>query len=151
MEFLLVCVMMLATFLAASVFMSDDIRNARADAVESTIGTTAILRIYSGTIPANEGATLGSAVLIAEITLPSDWMSNASGGVKAKSGTWQDTSADATGTAAFWRIYESTGTTSKFQGDITATGGGGSMTVDSTSFTAGQQFTVNSFGWTEAH
>jgi hypothetical protein len=72
-------------------------------------------------------------------------MAAASGGTKALAGTWQDTSADATGTAAHFRIYDSGGSTCHAQGTVTATGGGGDMTVDSTSFTSGQQFTVTTF------
>jgi hypothetical protein len=77
-------------------------------------------------------------------------MAAASGGVKSKSGTWEDTSADATGTAAHYEIMDSTGTTCHEQGTVTATGGGGDMTVDNTSFAAGQPFTVTAFSKTAA-
>jgi hypothetical protein len=126
---------------------STAIRNARLDVVESTIGVSAILKIRSGAPPAT-CATADSGTVLATVSLPSDWMSAASAGVKAKNGTWEDTSADASGTAAHFRIYESTGTTCGIQGTVTATGGGGDMTVDSVSFTAGQDFLVNSFSLT---
>lgn len=119
-------------------------RNALLDQLESTIGTAPILEIRSGAAPA-DCATADSGTLLASITLPSDWMAAASSGSKAKSGTWQDASADATGTAAHFRIKDSTGTTVHMQGTVTATGGGGDLTVDNTSFAAGQQFTVNTF------
>lgn len=83
--------------------------------------------------------------MLASLTLPSDWMAAASSGSKAKSGTWEDTSADSAGTAAHYRLYASDGTTCHAQGTVTATGGGGDMTVDNTSFAAGQSFTVTSF------
>ncbi len=123
---------------------STAIRNARLDAVESTTGTSAILRIRTGAPPAT-CATADSGTVLATCTLPSDWMAAASGGTKALAGTWQDTSADASGTAGHFRIYDSGGTTCHIQGTVTATGGGGDMTVDNTSFAAGQSFTVNSF------
>jgi hypothetical protein len=85
------------------------------------------------------------------LSLPSDWMAAASSGSKAKSGTWQDTSADATGTAAHWRLYASDGTTCHAQGTVTATGGGGDMTVDNVSFASGQSFTVTSFTLTDGN
>ena len=72
-------------------------------------------------------------------------MAAASGGSKAKSGTWEDTSADATGTAAHFRLYAADGTTCHMQGTVTATGGGGDMTVDNTSFAAAQAFTITGF------
>jgi hypothetical protein len=83
--------------------------------------------------------------VLATLTLPSDWLAAASSRTKIKSGTWQDASADATGTAAHFRVYASDGTTAHLQGTVTATGGGGDMTVDNTSFAATQSFTVTSF------
>src|SRR3990172_3378096 len=124
--------------------LSTTVRNARLDTVESTISTSAILKIKSGSAPA-DCATADSGTVLATLTLPSDWMAAASSGSKAKSGTWEDTSADASGTAAHFRIYDSGGTTCHIQGTVTVTGGGGDMTVDSVSFTAGQSFTVTTF------
>lgn len=123
------------------------VRNARLDAIETTIGTSAVLKIRSGSVPAT-CATADAGTVLATLSLPSDWMAAASSGSKAKSGTWEDTSADNTGTALHWRIYASDGTTCGLQGTITVTGGGGDLTVDSTSFTAGQAFTVTSFSIT---
>jgi hypothetical protein len=78
-------------------------------------------------------------------------MAAASSGSKAKSGTWQDASADAAGTAAHFRIYDSGGTTCHLQGTITITGGGGDMTLDNTSIAAGQTVTVTSFSLTDGN
>ena len=78
-------------------------------------------------------------------------MAAASGGSKAKSGTWEDSSADATGTAAHFRLYASDGTTQHMQGTVTATGGGGDMTVDNTSFASGQAFSITGFTLTDGN
>lgn len=130
--------------------LSVAVRNARLDAIETTIGATAILRIRTGSQPAN-CATADSGSVLATLTLPSDYMAAASAGSKAKSGTWQDTSADATGTAAHWRLYDNAGTTCHMQGSITATSGGGDMEVDNTSFATGQSFTVTAFTLTDGN
>lgn len=124
--------------------LSVAVRNARADVVESTIGASAILRIRSGPAPADCAAADAGTVL-ATLTLPADWMAAASNGSKAKLGTWEDTSADASGTAAHFRIYESTGATCHLQGTVTASGGGGDLIVDNTSFAAGQAFSISGF------
>jgi hypothetical protein len=129
---------------------SVSVRNARLDAIETTISTSAVLKIRTGAAPATV-ATADSGTVLSTVTLPSDWLAAAGSGAKAKSGTWQDTSADATGTAAHFRIYASDGTTAHIQGTVTATGGGGDMTVDSTSFTATQQFTVTGFTITDGN
>lgn len=133
-----------------AVQLSTAVRNARLDVIESTIGTSAILRIRTGAAPANCG-TADSGTVLAEITCPSDWMAAASAGSKALSGSWQDASANATGTAAHFRLYDSGGTVCGMQGTVTATGGGGDMEVDNTSFASGQQFTVTTFTLTDGN
>jgi hypothetical protein len=120
------------------------VRNARLDVVESTIGASAIMKLRTGAAPANCAAA-DSGTVLATLNLPSDWMAAASGGSKDKSGTWEDLSADAAGTAAHFRIYDSGGSTCDMQGTVTATGGGGDMTVDNTSFAVGQAVTVTGF------
>lgn len=120
------------------------VRNARLDSVETAIGTSAVMKIRTGAAPAS-CATADSGTVLATLNLPSDWMAAASGGTKAKSGTWEDTSADNTGTAAHFRIYASDGTTCHMQGTVTATGGGGDLTVDNVSFASGQSFSVTGF------
>lgn len=128
--------------------LSTTVRNSRLDAIETAIGTSAILKIRSGAAPA-DCATADSGTVLASITLPSDWMAAAASGSKAMSGTWQDASADATGTAAHFRIYDSGGTTCHIQGTVGTSGT--DMIVDSASFTAGQQFNVTSFTLTDAN
>jgi len=124
--------------------LSVAVRNARLDAIETAIGTSPVLKIRSGAAPANI-TDADSGTVLATLSLPSDWMAAAASGSKAKSGTWQDSSADDTGTAAHFRIYASDGTTQHIQGSVTATGDGGNMTVDNVSFAVGQSFTVTGF------
>ncbi|WP_374648937.1 hypothetical protein [Rhizorhabdus sp.] len=123
---------------------STAIKNARLNAVESTIGVSAVMKIRTGAPPTNV-SDADTGTVLATINLPSDWMADASGGVKAKSGTWSDAAADASGTAGHFRIYASDGTTCHMQGTVTATGGGGDLTLDSVAVTAGQQVDVTSF------
>ena len=120
------------------------VRNAKLDAVETAIGASAILKIRTGAAPANCAAA-DSGTVLATLNLPADYMAAAASGAKAKSGTWDDTSADASGTAAHFRLYASDGTTCHVQGTVTATGGGGDMTVDNVVFAAGQAVTITSF------
>jgi hypothetical protein len=130
---------------------SVDVRNARLDAVETTVGTSAILKIRTGAPPANCAAA-DSGTVLSTVNLPSDWMAAAASGEKSKSGTWEDTSADATGTAAHFRIYDSGGSTCHIQGTVTSVATGtGDMLVDNDAFAAGQNFTVSSFKITSAN
>lgn len=129
---------------------STTVRNARLDAIESAIGASAIMKIRSGSAPANCG-TADSGTVLATLTLPSDWLAAAASGSKAKSGTWEDTSADATGTAAHFRIYAADGTTVHAQGTVTATGGGGDLTLDNVSIASAQAVTITSFTLTDGN
>lgn len=117
-------------------------RNAWLDAIETTVGVSPTLEIRTGAAPANCAAAATGTVL-ATMTLPSDWMAAAASGSKALSGTWQDASADAAGTAGHFRI--NAGATCHIQGTVTATGGGGDMTLDSVSIAASQQVTITAF------
>ncbi len=123
---------------------STNVRNAMLDAIETNISTAPILRIRTGAAPGTcTGANTGT--VLATLTLPSDWMAAASAGAKAKSGTWQDASADAAGVAAHFRIHDSGDVECEIQGTVSQTSGSGDMTVDNTTFAAGQDFTVTSF------
>lgn len=112
-----------------------------------------VLEIRSGAAPGPNAADGGT--LLASITVPADAFAAASGGSAAKSGTWEDTSADATGTAAHFRIKQSgdtggaTGSTDeRFEGTVSGTGGGGDIELDNTSITSGQTVTITAFSLT---
>ena len=125
-------------------------RNGRLDAIETEAGASAILMIRTGAQPANCAAA-DTGTVLATLNLPADYLAAASGGTKAKSGTWEDTSADATGTAAHFRIYKSDGVTCVIQGSITATSGGGDMELNNTSIATGQAVTITSFVLTDGN
>ena len=130
--------------------LSTAVRNARLDAIETTIGASAIMRIRTGAAPA-DCAAADTGTVLATLNLPADWLAAAAGGSKAKAGTWQDAAADNTGTAAHFRIYDSGGSTCHLQGSVTASGGGGDLEVQNTSFAAGQQVTVTAFTLTDGN
>jgi hypothetical protein len=117
------------------------LRNAQLDAIETTVGTSPIMRIRSGAPPANCAAA-DTGTVGATLTLPSDWMAAASGGSKGLAGTWQDASADASITVGHFRIYNSGDTVVHMQGTCSTTG---DLDTDSDTLTAGQSFTVNTF------
>lgn len=123
---------------------STPVRNAKLDVIEATVGASAVFKIRTGAQPA-DCAAADTGTVLAEIALPSDWMSAAASGSKTKLGTWTDATADNTGTAGHFRIYASDGSTCHMQGTVTATAGGGDITVDVISFTSGQPFTINTF------
>ncbi len=122
--------------------LSTAARNAALDTVEAAAGTAPVLTIRTGPAPA-DCATADSGTVLAAITLPSDWLGPASGGAKTLLGIWQNAAADATGTAAHFRIKQ--GTVCHLQGTVTATGGGGDMQLDNVAIVAGGAITITAF------
>lgn len=133
-----------------AVQLSVPVRNARLDVIETTIGASAILKIRTGAQPAT-CATADSGTVLATLALPVDWMSAAAAGSKALLGTWTELAADAAGTAAHFRLYESTGTTCGMQGTVTITGGGGDLTLNAVDLVVGQIVTITAFSLTDAN
>lgn len=117
--------------------------HAMLDAIETDLGASPIMYLRSGAQPGTcAGADTGT--LVSTIAMAADAFQAASSWAKAITAALQDTSADNAGTLGHWRIKTSGGVV-KLQGSITATGGGGDMTVDNTSVAAGQQIDVTSY------
>jgi hypothetical protein len=126
------------------------VRNAKLDAVETAIGTVPIIEYRTGAPPANCAAA-STGTLLAQAALPSDWLAAAAAGVKSKLGTWQFTilAGISNQTVGYFRIFDSQSpSTCHIQGTVTATGGGGDMTVDNTNVSAGQTVTVTQYDTT---
>jgi hypothetical protein len=70
-----------------------------------------LMRIYSGTRPTNADTALSGNTLLAELTMNATSFGSASAGVLTANAITSDSSANATGTAAFVRLVESDGTT----------------------------------------
>jgi hypothetical protein len=121
--------------------LNNTLKNTLLDGIDAVFNS-GTLTLRSGSAPGAGNAATGT--VLATVTLPADCFSPASGGTKAKSGTWQDASADAAGTAGHFRLVSSD-TTQVMEGTVTATGGGGDMTLDNIVLAAGQQFTITSF------
>lgn len=122
---------------------STDLRSAIAAVYETTIGASPKLELRTGAPPANCAAS-DTGTLLAEMTLPSDWMAAASGGAAAKTGTWSAAGV-AAGSAAHYRLKSSGGTCHE-QGTVTATGGGGDLTLDNVVIAVSQAISIS--GWT---
>ncbi|CAH2606417.1 Cytochrome c family protein (plasmid) [Rhodovastum atsumiense] len=120
------------------------VRNARADAIEATIGTAPKLQLRSGAPPSNCAAA-DSGLLLAEFVLPSDWMTTAASGQKTMNAV-TPVAAVASGTVAHYRIKDSTGATCHEQGTAGVAASGPDLVVDNPAVVAGQ--TVSITGWT---
>jgi Tfp pilus assembly protein FimT len=126
-----------------TVQLSETVRNARLNAIETAIGASPVLTIC--------GAG-GEADVLVTMNLPADWMAAATGGTKSKSGTWSDASADASGEAVYVFIKQSSPPYAlEYQGDVSESGGGGDLIIDDSTIVAGQTVTIISWVWTDGN
>ena len=115
----------------ANLKLATALRNNRLDEITGLAGTSATIKILSGTQPAGGGAeTTVLATLTCDATA---FAAAASGGVLTLNGITADSSAAATGTGTWWRL-ESSGSTFVLDGDVsTVTAGTGDLQLDDTS------------------
>lgn len=123
---------------------STGLRNALLDQIETTIGTSAVMKIFTGSQPAN-CATGDSGTLLVVFSLASDWAAAASGGTKAFNNTPISGTAGTTGTAGYYRIYDSGTSTCHEQGAIGTSTATADATIDNTSIVTGQTVQITAF------
>jgi hypothetical protein len=130
----------------------DTTQKAKLDALDTMVGTSPLLRIYSGTPPATANAALSGNTLLAELAMSATAFGAAAGSgtvTKTANSITSDSSADATGTATFFRIYKSDGTTCRIQGSVGTSGA--DLNLNSTSITSGGTVAVSSLVITAAN
>lgn len=120
---------------------SDAVANARLDVIETTVGASGKLQLRTGAQPANCAAA-DAGTLLAEISLPADFWSNAASRAKTLLGTWQ-VAAVAAGVAAHFRLKNNAGSTCHMQGSVGQ--GTGDLQLDNTNIANGQTVTITAF------
>ena len=122
---------------------STTLRNAQLDAITTAVGTSGILRIYSGSRPANVAAAITGTLLAECVCNASAFAAAASGGVLTANAIANDSSANASGTASHYRLFRSDGTTAVIDGDVSTSGA--DLNLDNTSINSGQVVSITSF------
>lgn len=118
------------------------LRNAQLDAITTFAGSGAILKILDGTRPATGGT---ATTVLASLTCGSPFAPAASSAVLSPT-LPASAVAGVAGTATWFRLYKSDGTTQVIDGDVGATASGKEMELNSTSIALGA--TVSITGWT---
>lgn len=83
------------------------LKNARLDEITAAIGSSGLLRIYTGTQPTNPDTALSSNTLLATLPLSSTFAAGASSSTLTASAITSDSSADNTGTATWGSLLTS--------------------------------------------
>lgn len=117
------------------------LKNSKLDRITATVGASGLLQIYSGAQPTNPDTAIGAQVKLAELVCNATFAPGASGGVLTANAIANDSSADATGTAAWFRLCTSGGTAVV---DGTVGTSGTDCIIDNTSITAGQVVSCSS-------
>lgn len=122
------------------------LRDAMLDAITTRAGNAALLRIYDGSRPATGGT---ATTLLAELTCGTPFAAAAVNGVLTLGAITQDSSANATGTATWFRIVQSDGTTFVLDGNVGTSGS--DLNLTTTSIVATQPVSISSFVITEGN
>jgi len=119
-------------------------RNAELDAL-AVLANSGKLRIYSGTQPATP-ETAASGVLLAELTMNATAFAAAVNGVITANAITQDSSNDASGTAGYYRLLKSDGTTVLWDGEVGTSGA--DLNLNSVAISSGAITQVTAFTYT---
>lgn len=113
--------------------------NAAVDAMAALLNN-GYLRIYDGTIPTNADTALSGQTLLAELRFGATAFGSSVAGVATANTIASDASADATGTATWFRALKSDGSTVISDGTVSTTNA--NLILNSTAIQAGVQVQV---------
>lgn len=121
--------------------------NAACDAM-AALANSGLLRIYDGSQPATADTAIGAQVLLAELTMNATAFGSAAAGVATANAITSDASANATGTASWFRLVQSNGTTVICDGTVGTSGA--DLNLNSVAISSGAAVAVTSFTLTES-
>jgi hypothetical protein len=84
----------------------------------AALANNGYLRIYDGTQPTTADTALGAQVLLAELRFSATAFGNAVAGVATANSITADSAANATGTASWFRVLGSDGTSVVYDGSV---------------------------------
>jgi hypothetical protein len=116
--------------------------NGQADNLSARLNS-GFLRIYDGTQPATADTAISTQVLLAELTFSATAAPAAVNGLITFNAIGSDTSANATGTASWFRCFQSNGTTVVMDGSVGTSAS--NLILNSTSIVALGTVAVSSF------
>jgi hypothetical protein len=125
------------------------LRNSRLDAITTRAGASALLKLYTGTQATDANTALGAQTLLGTLTCNGTFAPSASGGTLTLNSISDDTSADATGTATWFRLLKSDATTVVCDGSVGTSGA--DLNLNTTSIQSGATISVTSAVFTEGN
>lgn len=103
--------------------------------------------LYSGSVPANANTALSGNTVLAVLTCSDPSAASAASKTLTLNAITQDSSADATGDATFFRVVDSDGNV-VLQGSVSAVGGGGDLQMNTSAVVSGGPVQITSCSFT---
>ncbi len=138
--------------MASAISFTTVVAQAKATALLTALdaGSAAIIEIYTGTIPTDADTAVGGQTKLATLTCSATAgvvSDGAPGGLLTFSSITDDSAADATGTAAWFRILTQGAGTTIMDGSISTSGA--DINFNSIAFTSGSAISISSLTITE--
>jgi len=118
---------------------SNGTRDAQQNGLISYAGSGSIIRIYSGSQPANANTAITTQTLLVPLVISGTFGTDTNGTITLSTVT--NGTAVATGTASFFRIVKSDGTTVVMDGSVGTSGS--DMNLNNTSIASGQTVSIS--------
>ena len=131
--------------MASNLQESTTTQNAMVDAL-TALANSGYLRIYDGSQPANANTAVSTQTLLAELRFGATAFGASSSGTATANAITADSSANATGTAAWFRVLESDGTTVLWDGSVGTSGA--DLNLNTTSIVSGATVSITSMTFT---
>lgn len=135
--------------MASNINMAVGLRNARLDAITTFVGGSALLNIYDGSQPADGDTAISGQTLLAQLTCNATFAGSASSGTLTLNAITADSSANATGTAAWFRLLKSDASTKCFDGTVGTSGS--DINLNTVSIVSGAAVSITSASLTEGN
>ena len=117
-------------------------KNTMLNTITTAAGASSTVNIYSGSVPGNADASLGAAILLVSLPCSATFAPAASAGVLTANAITQ-TNVGTSGTAAFYRLIATGGSTVLAQGAVGTSGS--DMNLNTTTLVTGGPCVVSSF------
>lgn len=125
--------------MASNLKYSNGTRDAQQNGLISYAGSGAIIRIYAGSQPANANTAITTQTLLVPLVISGTFGTDSNGTITLSAVT--NGTAVATGTASFFRIVKSDGTTVVMDGSVATSGA--DMNLNNTSIASGQTVSIS--------
>ncbi len=123
--------------------ISTELQNQIVSSFETVMANSSSFKIFTGSKPANT-TIANTGTLLVSLALPNDWIADPVEGEVEKNDNWETSVMLASGTAGYFRFYDSSNVC-HWQGSISDEAGSGDMKLSNILFEVDGIFVMNQF------